>query len=132
MCVQPAFIIGTDNADGTYNFAPITWMSVTCAGGSDYLLVVSMFGGKATKQNALRTGRLSANLVSTDMLELMDYFGTHHRRDGAKDGLEYGVSRGAVVDMPILDASRFVYECEVEKTVETGESTTFFCKIKNV
>ena len=29
MCVQPAFIIGTNNEDGTHNFAPITWVSVT-------------------------------------------------------------------------------------------------------
>ena len=29
MCVQPAFIIGTNNEDGTDNFAPITWVSVT-------------------------------------------------------------------------------------------------------
>ena len=29
MCVQPAFIIGTNNEDGTHNIAPITWISVT-------------------------------------------------------------------------------------------------------
>jgi len=29
MCVQPAFIIGTDNEDGIYDFAPITWVSAT-------------------------------------------------------------------------------------------------------
>lgn len=29
MCVQPAFIIGTNNEDGTHNFAPITWVSAT-------------------------------------------------------------------------------------------------------
>ncbi len=29
MCVQPAFIIGTNNEDGTHNFAPITWVSIT-------------------------------------------------------------------------------------------------------
>ena len=29
MCVQPAFLIGTNNEDGTANFAPITWVSVT-------------------------------------------------------------------------------------------------------
>ena len=33
MCVQPAFIIGTNNEDGSYNFAPITWVSATCEGG---------------------------------------------------------------------------------------------------
>ena len=117
MCVQPAFIIGTSNEDGSYNFAPITWVSITSENGDDYLLVISMFGTKRTKQNVIRTGKLSVNLVSRDILELMDYFGTH---------------RAEAVDVPVLDSSRWVYECEVDKAVETGESTTFFCKIQNI
>ena len=132
MCVQPAFIIGTNNEDGTDNFAPITWVSVTNEKDEDYLLTVSMFGDKRTKQNVRRTGVLSVNLVSTDMLELMDYFGTHHAKDGKKDAVAYGVSRGEVVDVPVLDASRWVYECEVAQAVQTGNSTTFFCRIRNV
>lgn len=132
MCVQPAFIIGTNNEDGTYNFAPITWISITNEKENDYLLVISMFGTKRTKQNVIRTGILSVNLVSTDMLELMDYFGTHHAKDGKKDGVSYNVGRGEVVDVPILDASRWIYECEVDQFVEIGESTTFFCRIKNI
>lgn len=128
MCVQPAFIIGTNNEDGTHNFAPITWVSATSEKDNDYLLVVSMFGTKRTKQNVIRTGMLSVNLVSTDMLELMDYFGTHH----VKDGIPYNVGRGDVVDVPILEASRWIYECEVLKSVTTEESTTFFCKIRNI
>ena len=130
MCVQPAFIIGTNNIDGTANFAPITWISVTQEAGDGYMLVVSMFGTKMTKQNVLRTRMFSANLVSTDMLELMDYFGSRHANDGKKDGLEYQVSRGEVLDVPVLDQSRWVYECEVAKTMETGDSTTFFCPIR--
>ena len=132
MCVQPAFIIGTNNEDGTYNFAPITWVSITNEKDDDYLLVISRFGTKKTKQNVLRTGILSVNLVSTDMLELMDYFGTHHAKDGKKDAVPYNVSRGEAVDVPILDASRWVYECEVVRSVETGEFTTFFCRVLNV
>ena len=85
-----------------------------------------------TKLNVLRTGIFSANLVSTDMLPLMDYFGSHHARDGKKDGVSYTFSRGEVLDVPVLDASRWVYECEVEKAVETGDSTTFFCRIRNI
>ena len=131
ICVQPAFIIGTTNEDGTDNFAPITWVSVTCE-GEDYLLVVSMFGTKTTKQNVIRTGRLSVNLVSRSILPLMDYFGTHHARDGKKDKMPYHVSRGVAVDVPVLDESPWVYECEVEKSVNVGTSTTFFCRIKNV
>ncbi len=132
MCVQPAFIIGTNNEDGSSNFAPITWVSVTCEGGSDYLLVVSMFGTKITKQNVIRTGLLSVNLVSTDMLPLMDYFGTRSAKNGRKDGAAYSVSRGETLDVPVLDESPWVYECEVSRSVETGDSTTFFCRVKNI
>lgn len=132
MCVQPSFIIGTNNEDGTYNFAPITWVSVTNEKDSDYLLIISMAGTKRTKQNVIRTGMLSVNLVSTDMLELMDYLGTHRAEDGKKDGMAYSVSRGEAVDVPVLDASRWVYECEVAQSVEIGDSVTFFCRIKNI
>ena len=132
MCVQPSFIIGTNNEDGTANFAPITWVSVTHETGDSYMLVISMSGTKTTKQNVLRTRIFSANLVSTDILALMDYFGSRHASDGRKDGLEYRVSRGEVLDVPVLDQSRWVYECEVSKTVETGDTTTFFCPIRNI
>ncbi len=132
MCVQPAFIIGTNNTDGSANFAPITWVSVTHEKGDGYLLVISMSGNKMTKQNVLRTGIFSANLVSRNMLPLMDYFGSHHAKDGKKDGIAHTVSRGESLDVPVLDESRWVYECEVEKTLETGDSTTFFCRIRNI
>ena len=132
MCVQPSFIIGTNNEDGSANFAPITWVSVTQEEGNGYLLIVSMFGTKTTKQNVLRTGMFSASLVSTDMLPLMDYFGSRHAKDGKKDGMAYSVSRGEVLDVPVLDQSRWVYECEVSRTVEMGNSTTFFCPVRNI
>jgi len=132
MCVQPSFIIGTNNEDGSANFAPITWVSVTHKEGDGYLLVISMFGTKKTKQNVLRTGLFSANLVSTDMLPLMDYFGSRHAKDGKKDAVSYSIVRGEVLDVPVLDESRWVYECEVERAIETGDSTTFFCYIRNI
>lgn len=132
MCVQPAFIVGTNNEDGSPNFAPITWVSVTHEEGEGYLLVISMSGTKRTKQNVLRTGIFSANLVSTDMLPLMDYFGSRHGESGKKDALSYAVCRGEVLDVPVLDISRWVYECEVSKTVQTGDSATFFCHIRNI
>ena len=131
MCVQPSFIIGTNNEDGSHNFAPITWVSVTCE-KDDYLIVISIFGTKRTKENIVRTGIFSANLVSVDMLELMDYFGTHNAEDGNKDDISYDVTRGDVLDVPVLGTSRWVYECEVDKSVEVGESTTFFCRIRNI
>ena len=85
-----------------------------------------------TKKNVLRTGIFSANLVSVDMLPLMDYFGSKHAKDGAKNDISYEVVRGDGLDVPVLNESRWVYECEVARTVETGDSTTFFCHIRNI
>ena len=39
-------------------------------------------------------------------LELMDYFGTYHAKDGKKDGISYSVCRGEVVDVPVLDIDK--------------------------
>lgn len=50
MVVQPVFIIGTINENGTDNFAPITWVSATQGDGDKYLLVISIFGSKTTKR----------------------------------------------------------------------------------
>ena len=85
MIVQPAFIIGTYNEEKSPNFAPITWVSKTCEEGDTYLIVISMYGEKKTRQNVARTGQFSINLVSTGMLALMDYFGQTSGHDGTKD-----------------------------------------------
>ena len=132
MCVQPAFIIGTVNEDGSHNFAPITWVSVTHDESKGYMLVISMSGTKTTRQNVIRTGIFSANLVSRNMLGLMDYFGTHSAKDGRKDTVSYGVGTGETLDVPVLDDSPWVYECEVDSSVDNGGSTTFFCRIANI
>ena len=101
MVVQPAFIIGTNNEDGTDNFAPITWVSATHEEGDRYLLVISMAGTKRTKMNVLRTGIFSVNLVNQEMLSLMDYFGTHKAQDGVKNEMQYKVSRGENLNIPV-------------------------------
>ena len=43
---------------------------------------------------------MKTNLVSTDMLPLMDYFGSKHAKDGAKNHTSYEVVRGG--DFPLL------------------------------
>lgn len=82
MIVQPTFIIGTFNQDGTPDFAPITWVSKTCEEGDTCLIVISMYGTKRTKQNVLRTGQLTVNLATTGMLPLVDYFGQTSGKEG--------------------------------------------------
>jgi len=128
--IQPVFLIGTYNEDGSPNFCPITWVSSTW--DNDHpLMVISMNGTKKTKENIARTNLLSANLVSVDMLELLDYFGLHTGLDAPKNALSYKYEDGHVLHVPTLDISRRVYECEVANTFETSDTTTYFCISKN-
>ena len=132
MPIQPAFIIGTYNEDGIPNFAPITWVSETYEKDEKYLLVISMYGTKKTKQNTLRNKQLSVNMVSVPMLQLMDYFGQTSGKQGIKDALPYTYGQAECVNAPTLDLSPWVCECEVDSIVNTGESDTFFCRVRNV
>lgn len=130
--VQPTFIIGTYNEDGTPDFAPITWVSKTCERDEDYLIVISMYGDKQTKVNALRNREFTMNLVSTDMLALVEYFGQTSGKGGFKGGMKYGYEKAERVNAPTLDESRFICECEIKYVFQTGKSHTFFCKVMNV
>ena len=128
--IQPVFLIGTYNEDGTPNFCPITWVSSTWDKDHD-LMVISMNGAKKTKVNIARANMFSANLVSTDMLELLDYFGMTSGLDAPKNAVPYEHESGHVLNVPTLNASRRVFECEVVGTYETADTTTYFCRARN-
>lgn len=66
------------------------------------------------------------------MLELMDYFGQTSGKKGIKDEIPYTFGEACYISAPTLDMSPWVCECEVVKTVNTGESDTFFCEVMNV
>lgn len=128
-CPQPIFLIGTTNEDGSPNFAPISWVSATWSTG--IMLVVSMHGAKATKENIFRTGVFSANLSNPGLLGMIDRLGVTSGRDGAKAAADVDFERGGRLAVPILRDSKWIYECEVVKTVEMGESHTFFAEVRN-
>ncbi|MCL2224164.1 MAG: flavin reductase family protein [Defluviitaleaceae bacterium] len=129
MCVQPSFIIGTYDENGRANFAPITWVSSTWD-TDKYLIVLSMNGEKKTKRNADKSGMLSVNLVSTDMLKMMDSLGASSGADASKDAVAH--EKGNTLDVPTLNASKWVYECAVTQVVQTGDTHTYFCEVKDV
>ena len=137
MVVQPTFLIGTYDENDVPNFTPITWLSVTYD-TDHFSLVVSMSDDKKARRNIARSGVFSANLVSTDMLEMLDYFGSRSGLNGAKDGYTYERGEGNKLHVPTLEKSRFVYECEVSQTINLPDvyreagGVTMICAIKNV
>ena len=128
--IQPVFLIGTYNENDSPNFCPITWVTTTW--NNDHsLMVINMNGSKKTKDNISRTNMMSVNLVSVDMLELLDYFGSCSGLEAPKNALPYEYENGHVLPVPTLNVSRRVFECEVVNTFETSDTTTYFCVSKN-
>lgn len=119
-CPQPMYVIGTYNEDGQPNFSVIT--RIGFAWDRSPHIMLSMDGTKKTKENIQRTGVFSANLVSTDMLWLADYFGRTHGSNGIKDEVNFQFTNGNVLNVPVLDSSKWVFECEVSKIIELVDS----------
>lgn len=127
---QPMYMIGTNNEDGASNFCVITWLGFSKDEGP--CIMMSIGGSKLTKSNILRDGRFSANLITEDVLWLADYFGTTRGEERAKTDLPYTVGRGSRVDVPIIEESHWIYECEVKKHLTLDGADLFVAKVMNI
>lgn len=129
-CPQPMYVIGTYNEDNQPNSSVIT--RIGFAWNESPHIMLGIDGKKKTKENIERTKVFSANLVSTDMLWLADYFGSTHGSDRIKDQVKFDFKNDNVLNIPVLNSSKWVFECEVTKTVELEDSHIFISKIKNI
>lgn len=127
---QPMYMIGTNNPDGSPNFCIITWLGFSADNGP--CLIMTIGGRKLTADNILRDGRFSANMITEDNLWLADYFGTTHGEKRKKTDLPYSVSRGRKADVPVLDQSPWVYECEVVRHLALDGANLFLARIVNI
>ncbi len=121
---KPMTVIGAE-VDGKVN-----WLVVGHTGiiGHDRILV-SMNKNHYTNQGIRKSGKLSINLVSRDMLPKADYVGSV---SGAS------VDKSCVFDFhwgengtPVIDASPLTMECDVVDIYETEGFDNFICSIAN-
>ncbi len=127
---QPMYIIGTRNEDGTPNFCIITWIGFSF--DKTPHMMMSIGGSKRTKTNILREGRFSAHMITEDTLWLADYFGNTSGDVQRKTEIDYHYKWGEQVNVPILEESPWVYECEVDRVVELDGAHLFLAEIKNI
>ncbi len=127
---QPMYAIGTKNEDGTPNFCVITWLGFSF--DSTPHLMMTIGGSKQTKTNILRERQFSANMITEDNLWLADYFGCASAESKAKREVPYAYSWGEQVEVPMLDASHWVYECCVDRVIELDGAHLFLAEIKNI
>ena len=129
-CPQTLFLYGTYKEDGTPNFGLFCWFSYLW--DSELGVMASIGGEKLTKDRIHATGVFSANLVTEAILPLADYFGNTDGYKGEKMDLPLEISRGAVLDVPILNASPLSFELEVAQSIPLHDGEVLLCKIRNV
>jgi len=128
-CPQAMFMYGTNKADGSPNFGTFTWFSYCWDGKMG--VMASIGGGKMTIDRIKKEKMFSANLVTEPLLPLADYLGHNPGRKSNKMEAPIAIGRGAVLDVPVLADSPWVYELEVKKTIPRLGNTVFLCKIRN-
>lgn len=129
-CPQTLFLYGTYREDGTPNFGLFCWFSYCW--DTEMGVMACLGGTKLTKDRILATGVLSANLVTEPLLPLADYFGNTDGYSADKMKVPVEVSKGAVLDVPVLERSPLAFELEVSRSIPLDDGDVFICKIRNV
>jgi flavin reductase (DIM6/NTAB) family NADH-FMN oxidoreductase RutF len=127
---QPMYIIGTKNENGKPNFCIITWLGFSFDKTPHIMMTIG--GSKLTKTNILREKKFSANLITEDIIWLADYLGNTKGEEKEKNEIEYHYHWGNKLNVPIIEESHWVYECEVSRLIELDGSHLFLSNIKNI
>lgn len=121
---EPLTVVGSEVE------SKVNWLIVAHTGiiGHDRILV-SMSKSHYTNQGIRKTGKLSINLVSREMLPRADYVGSVSGASVDKsDVFEYHWGENGT---PVIDASPLTMECNVEDIYETKGFDNFICSIAN-
>ena len=124
------FLYGTYKEDGSPNFGLFCWFSYCY---DTNLAVMACIGGDKLTKDRIRAGKVfSANLVTETLLPLADYLGNTVGYAKGKMDIPIEVERGAVLPVPILKSSPWIYELEVSQSIPLSESEIFICNIRNI
>ena len=127
---QAFYTYGTYKEDGTPNFGLFCWLSF-CLDG-ERCVIACIGGEKLTKDRIRANGCFSANLVTEELLPLANYFGNKSGYEPDKMQVDAAISKGRVLDVPILEKSPWIFELEVKQSIPLDGSEIFICKIRNI
>jgi flavin reductase (DIM6/NTAB) family NADH-FMN oxidoreductase RutF len=128
---QPVYLVGTYKEDGKPNFALITF--VTFCSVEPPMLMFASRGKKVTREQVEKNRMFSVNLVTTEMMDIADYFGTQSGFSKDKcEAVKVNYARGEVVNAPVLDISPWIYECILVDTIQLEGGVIYIGEIKNI
>lgn len=97
------------------------------------MLMFASRGKKLTRELVEKKGIFSANLVTTKMMYMADYFGntSGYEKNKCEDiGVKY--TNGTVLNVPVLQESPWIYECLLVDKIVQGSGYIYVGEIKNI
>ena len=129
-CPQTLFLYGTYKEDGTPNFGLFCWFSYYL--DTEMGVMACIGGNKLTRDRIHATNTFSANLVTEELLPIADYFGHTEGYNADKMRVPIETETGRVLDVPVVVHSPWIYELEVDRSLELNGGEVFLCKVRNV
>ena len=94
--------------------------------------VMACIGSEKLTKDRIRANKVfSANLVSESLLHLADYLGNTEGYNKEKMDIPIEIEHGAVLNVPVLKDSPWVFELEVKQSIPLDDSEVYLCKIRN-
>ena len=129
-CPQTLFLYGTYKDDNSPNFGLFCWFSYCW--DTEMGVMACIGGNKLTKDLIKKNKVFSANLVTEELLPIADYFGNVKGYNNNKMDVAVDVEKGKILNVPILKKSPWIYELEVNQSINLNDGEVFLCKVKNV
>lgn len=128
---QPCYLVGTYKENEKPNFALITF--VTFCSVEPPMLMFASRGKKVTREQVEKNRMFSVNLVTAEMVDIADYFGTRTGFSVDKcEEVNVTWSKGEAINAPIIDKSPWVYECMLVDMIQVGDGTIYIGEVKNI
>lgn len=128
---QPAYLIGTYKDNHVPNFALITQIT-NCSVNPPTIMFFTR-GNNITHKLIDEKKVFSANMVNEDLLIFADFCGINSGENINKlEEWNYKIDSGKVLDVPIIDVSPFVYECEFIDKFKIGDGIIYIGEIRNI
>jgi len=96
-------------------------------------IMVGLGSARKARENVQRDGLFSLNMVSSNMVWLADGLGTSYGTPEERAQLQYQLGRGEVLNVPIIEESKLIFECRVTKSLDMeAGAALFFGDIANI
>lgn len=127
----PAVLVTSKNKNGDINVFTVGWTGTACT--KPPMLTIAVRPERLSYEYITETGVFAVNLPSADLVRKVDYCGVRSGRSVNKiEKMEFKLSYGTEVDVPLIDDCPISLECKVKSVTSLGTHDLFLAEIAAV